>query len=83
MIPQLFLQKPPKGHLRPGHPWIYATQLVRAGVQILPGSLVDVMTDRGRFIGRGYGNLDSQIAVRLLSREAEEIDQEFIACLLH
>ena len=77
MIPQLFLQKPPKGLLRPGHPWIYSSQLVLGGVQIQPGSLVDVMTERGRFVGRGYCNTNSQIAVRLLTPVQENIHQEF------
>ena len=78
MIPQLFLQKPPKGILRPGHPWIYANQLVLNQVQITAGSLVDVLTERGRFVGRGYCNLDSQIAVRFLTSAAEEISQDFL-----
>ena len=77
MIPQLFLQKPPKGILRPGHPWIYSSQLVLKGVQIAPGALVDVFTDRGRLIGRGYCNTSSQIAVRLLTPRQEEIDPVF------
>ncbi len=39
--------------------------------------LVDVLTERGRYIGRGYCNPASQIAVRLLSRDAEEINADF------
>ncbi len=46
-------------------------------VQIPHGMLVDVATERGRYIGRGYFNPDSQIAVRLLSRDAEEIGVDF------
>ncbi len=77
MIPQLFLQKPPKGILRPGHPWIYSSQLVLNGVQIASGALVDVFTDRGRLIGRGYCNTSSQIAVRILTPRQEEINADF------
>ncbi len=75
MLPQVHLKKSPL--LRTGHPWIFSHQLMLSGVQLGPGSLVDVYTDRGRFIGRGYCNLGSQIAVRLLSFEAAEINQDF------
>ncbi len=77
MIPQLFLQRAPKGTLRPGHPWIYASQLMLNGVQVAPGSLVDVLTERGRYVGRGYCNTNSQIAVRLLSAAPDPIDSDY------
>lgn len=77
MIPQVFLKQPPQGVSRPGHPWIYASQLELRGVEMAPGTLVDVMTGKGRFVGRGYFNGASQIAVRLLSRDAVPVDKAF------
>jgi 23S rRNA (cytosine1962-C5)-methyltransferase len=41
------------------------------------GNLVDVYGAGRRFLGRGYINPDSQIFVRLLTREAEPIDPAF------
>jgi 23S rRNA (cytosine1962-C5)-methyltransferase len=63
--------------LASGHPWIYANELVRPPRTAEPGGLVDVQTNRGILIGRGYYNPRSVIAVRLLAREAVEIDQAF------
>ncbi len=47
------------------------------GVQVAPGSLVDVLTERGRYVGRGYCNTNSQIAVRLLSAAPDPIDSDY------
>jgi 23S rRNA (cytosine1962-C5)-methyltransferase len=41
------------------------------------GSLVDIYGTGRRFLGRGYINSNSQIAIRLLTREAEQIDAGF------
>lgn len=62
-----------------GHPWIYANELARPPKTVEPGALVDVQTSRGAWIGRGYYNSRSVIAVRLLSREPLEIDDAFFA----
>ena len=42
-----------------------------------PGDVVDVRSAAGDFLGRGYYNPRSQIAIRLLAREPEEIDYAF------
>lgn len=63
--------------LTSGHPWIYANELARPPKAVHPGSLVDVRTTRGAWIGRGYYNPRSVIAVRLLAREPVEIDETF------
>lgn len=41
------------------------------------GSVVDLYGGPRRFLGRGYINADSQIVVRLLTREAELINADF------
>lgn len=65
--------------LASGHPWIYANELARPPKTVEPGALVDVQTSRGVWIGRGYYNSRSVIAVRLLSREPLDIDDAFFA----
>lgn len=60
-----------------GHPWIYANELTRPPKTAEPGSVVDVRTTRGVWIGRGYYNPRSVIAVRLLAREPVDIDETF------
>ncbi|MEW5761772.1 MAG: class I SAM-dependent rRNA methyltransferase [Bacillota bacterium] len=62
------------------HPWIYAGEIAEVTGNPAPGAVLDVVDARGRFIGRGYWNPASQIAIRILSRtEGEKIDREFFS----
>ncbi len=58
-----------------GHPWIFANE-VNTGkgkdTNAAPGEIVDVYTFDKKFIGRGYYNPQSQISVRLLTRDKNE-----------
>jgi 23S rRNA (cytosine1962-C5)-methyltransferase len=59
-----------------GHPWIFASDLTeRDGAQ--PGEPVRVIDHRGRPIGTAHHSSTSQIALRLISRDVEEIGREF------
>lgn len=60
-----------------GHPWIFSNELARLPLDIEPGTLVEVQDPLGRFIGRGYFNPHSLIAVRLLTRTNQAIDSVF------
>jgi len=61
-----------------GHPWVFATEVADIRGDYEPGDMVDVVTARGGFVGRGYINPASQILVRLLTRRAdEEVDDDF------
>jgi 23S rRNA (cytosine1962-C5)-methyltransferase len=60
-----------------GHPWVFSNELARSPAEFAPGELVDVQDSAGRFIGRGYINPRSLIAVRLFTRTQEEIDGAF------
>lgn len=62
-----------------GHQWIFANELARPLKTAEPGGLVDLRSTRGEWIGRGYYNPKSVIAVRVLSREAVDIDQAFFS----
>ena len=61
-----------------GHPWIYQGEIQRIEGDPNPGELIDVRDARGRFVGRGYINTRSQIAVRLLTWQDEAIDESFL-----
>ncbi len=59
-----------------GHPWIYSSDITdRDGAQ--PGAAVKVVGHRGRPLGAAHYSSTSQIALRLLSRQVEEIGREF------
>jgi 23S rRNA (cytosine1962-C5)-methyltransferase len=56
---------------------VFSNELDRSPVEFTPGEIVDVLDNSGRFLGRGYINQHSLIAVRLLTRTQEEINVDF------
>jgi 23S rRNA (cytosine1962-C5)-methyltransferase len=73
----LHLHKDHERRLLLGHPWVFSNEIASDVKSYEPGSLVDVYTHGGTFVGRGYINPHSLIAVRLLSRQRHTIDGEF------
>jgi 23S rRNA (cytosine1962-C5)-methyltransferase len=60
-----------------GHPWVFSNEVASDLGDYEPGSLVDVYTHGGTFLGRGYVNPRSLISVRLLSSRREAFDSTF------
>jgi 23S rRNA (cytosine1962-C5)-methyltransferase len=60
-----------------GHPWIYQNELEGWPPEAAPGDLVDLHDSQGRFLGRGYLNPHTTIAVRVLARDRVPVDQNF------
>lgn len=64
-----------------GHPWVFNNEVNRGKLldaSPQPGEIVNVLTHDKNFIGRGYINPQSQIMVRLLTRDKNEnIDDNF------
>ncbi len=62
-----------------GHAWIFSGALQQPPRWIEAGGLVDVKSSKGQFVARGYYNPQTDIAIRILTRNPEEaIDAEFI-----
>lgn len=61
-----------------GHPWVFRTEIEEVRGEAAPGDVVTVTDHRGRFLGRGYWNPASQIAVRLLTRDDRAVDAQFL-----
>ncbi|MBI3997939.1 MAG: class I SAM-dependent rRNA methyltransferase [Armatimonadetes bacterium] len=62
-----------------GYLWAFEGEIERVDGDPGPGDLVDVVTHRGRFCGRGYFNPRSKIRVRILTHRDEPIDEPFLA----
>ena len=60
-----------------GHPWIYRSDIASVEADADPGGVVDVCGGNGKFLGRGFYNPKSQISIRMLTDEHEEIDDAF------
>lgn len=73
-----FLIKGKEKRTEYGHPWIYRSDIEKIDGSFSPGDIVDIYSNKNRFLGRGYINLKSQIAIRILTYEHENIDYEFL-----
>ncbi|MBU6158353.1 MAG: class I SAM-dependent rRNA methyltransferase [Bacteroidetes bacterium] len=61
-----------------GHPWIFGNEVHEIFGMPAAGDIVDLSFHDGKFAGKGYYNPNSQIQVRLLTRNAkEEINDNF------
>lgn len=73
------LKKNEDRRLRAGHLWVFSNEIANLDQDFTAGETVDVINHAGRRLGRGYINPHSLISVRLLTRDKEEIDQDFFA----
>jgi len=64
--------------LHAGHLWVFSNELYENPKQYLPGSLVEVCDMHDGFIGIGYINPRSLIAIRLLAKQKQDIDVQFL-----
>lgn len=78
MIP-VILKKKIGLRIENGHPWIFGNEIAETDEAVKPGDIVTVYNGDKKFIGKGFFNPQSQIAVRLLTRnENETVDARFI-----
>ena len=64
----------PKGEraIVDGHPWVYEGEVVSISGTPEDGSLVDVVSKKGSWLGCGFYNSASKIRVRLVTRNAND-----------
>lgn len=66
------------------HPWIFKSDIDHVEGDYVPGDIVDITNDKGRFLAKGYYNPNSQIALRIMSyHEEEPIDGRMIHNRIH
>lgn len=56
---------------RSGHPWVFEKEL-QGPKGSSPGEPVELQDDQGRFVARGYGNLQSSIPFRAVTFDSRE-----------
>jgi 23S rRNA (cytosine1962-C5)-methyltransferase len=65
---------------RSAHPWIFQKMVEKPPTRIQAGSLVDIVDRDQKWVGRGFYNGHSRIALRVLTDRPEEaIDEAFFA----
>ncbi len=63
---------------RSNHPWIFQKMVEKPAQKPRPGSVVDIHDNTGAWVGRGFYNGHSRIALRVLSQNPDEaIDEAF------
>ncbi len=73
------LKKKEERRVQRGHPWVFSNEIQDLAADAVPGEHVEVRNVAGGFIGRGYINPRSLIAVRILTRKQEDLDAAFFA----
>ena len=64
--------------IRAGHPWVYGAETTGPDRPCANGDIVDVVSQKGRWLGAGFLNDHSKIRVRLLSRNTNDrFDEAF------
>jgi 23S rRNA (cytosine1962-C5)-methyltransferase len=65
---------------RSSHPWIFQKMVEKPSGRIAPGSVVEIEDRNGTWVGRGFYNGHSRIALRLLTANPDEaVDADFFA----
>lgn len=65
------------------HPWVFRSDIDRTDGTIVPGDIVRIFSAKGRFLAMAFYNPGSQIALRVMSYQDEEINREFIFRRIH
>ncbi|HSN77844.1 MAG TPA: class I SAM-dependent rRNA methyltransferase [Anaerolineae bacterium] len=77
-MPTLTLKPGREKSVRNRHPWLFSGAIQRIDRDAQDGDVVDVYSDIGQWLARGYLNRRSQIQVRLLTwDERQPIDEDF------
>ena len=56
-----------------GHPWIYTDEIDAYDGEYINGDIVEVYSSKGEFLGKGYINDASKMAIRILTRDINEV----------
>jgi len=75
---KVYLKKKISRRIENGHPWIFGNEVNTVDGDAAGGETVEVYTHDKKFVGKGYINPQSQILVRLLTRDkSDSIDEAF------
>ena len=74
-FPRMVVNKKAETSLRSGHPWVYEAEVLEKE-PAENGSVVDVFSEKGTYLGSGFYNEQSKILVRVLSKNANDAFDE-------
>lgn len=71
-FPEAVVTKKAEASLKNGHPWIYNTEIKELSEDTPNGSIVDVFSEKGSYLGSGFLSEKSKIRIRIISRNAND-----------
>lgn len=71
-FPIVTVTKKAEASLKKGHPWVYDAEITETFGNPENGGLVDVVSQKGSYLGTGFLSLNSKIRVRVVSTNANE-----------
>ena len=75
---KLYLTRKGERAARSGYPWVYGEEVTHVDGQYKTGDLVDVLSEKGKYLGTGFANDISKIRVRIVSHNANDrFDEAF------
>ena len=75
---KLYLTRKGERAARSGHPWVYGEEVTHVDGQYKTGDLVNVLSEKGKYLGTGFANDISKIRVRIVSHNANDrFDEAF------
>lgn len=78
MACKFYLYKGKGRNAEKGHLWIYANEIENFDGEYENGDIIEVYNFRGEFIGKGFVNDASKIAIRIMTRDImEEVNKDF------
>ena len=64
--------------VKENHPWIYEGDILKQDNEINEGEIIDIKSDKDKYLGSGFYNKNSKIRVRLISNNTNDtFDYEF------
>ena len=77
-LPVFVVSKKSESKLRAGHPWVYDNEIEQSPDLAENGSVVDVVSQKGTYLGSGLLSEKSKIRIRLISQNANDrFDESF------
>lgn len=71
-LKKVTVNKKAENAVRNGHPWVYGEEITLRDENIEGGEIVDVYSSKDRYLGSGFYNPVSKIAVRIISVNAND-----------
>jgi 23S rRNA (cytosine1962-C5)-methyltransferase len=81
-VPTVTVTQKGAARARAGHPWIFRADVAQAPEDLASGAEVRIADARKNFVARGFWATKSPIALRVLSRQDLELDEELLATRL-